>query len=57
MLLITAPTPTLLLVKTSPWSLEILPDLQKHIQTQFSLQHVCFWSITQPEMLCHVSVL
>ena len=30
MLLITAPTPTLLLVKTSPWSLEILPQTCKN---------------------------
>ena len=30
---------------------------EKHIQIRFSLQQFRFWSITQPMMLCHVSVL
>ena len=29
---------------------------KKHIQTRFSLQQFRFWSITQSEMLCYVSV-
>ena len=37
--------------------LEILAQAsEKHIQTQFSLWQFRFWSITQPEMLCHVSM-
>ena len=37
--------------------LEILAQAsEKHIQTQFSLWQFRFWSITQPEMLCYVSM-
>ena len=40
------------------FTLEILPQVcEKHIQTLFSLEQFRFWSITQSEMLCHVSVL
>ena len=39
------------------FSLEILAQAsEKHIQTQFSIWQFRFWSITQPEMLCHVSM-
>ena len=39
------------------FTLDILSQAcEKHIQTRFSLQQFRFWSITQPIMLCHVSV-
>ena len=39
------------------FTLDILSQVcEKHIQTRFSLQQFWFWSITQPIMLCHVSV-
>ena len=39
------------------FSLEILPQAgEKHTLTWFSLQQFQFWSITEPEMLCHVLV-
>ena len=34
----------------------LLHASKKHIQTRFSLQQFRFWSITQSEMLCYVSV-
>ena len=39
------------------FTLDILSQAcEKHIQTRFSLEQFRFWSITQPIMLCHVSV-
>ena len=39
------------------FTLDILSQAcQKHIRTRFSLWQFRFWSITQPIMLCHVSV-
>ena len=34
----------------------LLQACEKHIHTRFSLQQFRFFSITQPQMLCHVSV-
>ena len=39
------------------FTLDILSQVcEKHIQTRFSIYQFRFWSITQPIMLCHVSV-
>ena len=39
------------------FTLDILSQAcEKYIQTRFSIQQFRFWTITQPIMLCHVSV-